>query len=156
MPRLPAASTTGDRRWVEPGGRRGAPQKESGRRGLPSARARYRGFKLPLRQPPAPLPSLAGGDNRHRCLQSLPTPQRQHGRAVLGGWGEGWWGGLTELRVPAARPGPPRGRYSGAGGAPPVPAPPPPPRSPGGLQPCFSVSEAEGGGDGVLWAPPGV
>lgn len=39
------------------------------------------------------------------------------------------------------------------GGAPPFPGPPPP-RSPGGLQPCFSVSEAGDGGDGVPYTPP--
>lgn len=39
------------------------------------------------------------------------------------------------------------------GGAPPFPGPPPP-RSPGGLQPCFSVSEAGNGGDGVPYTPP--
>lgn len=121
---LPATSTAGHRRWGEAGAGGPARGPVSRPPGCPGGGGRSEGppqgpDSLPGRQAPAlpsshPLPSQAARDSRHRCPRSVPTPQpeRRHCRAVLGGEATP----RTELRVPAARPGPPRGRCPGTGG----------------------------------------
>lgn len=172
---LPAASAAADRRWGEPGGgrpapgrrrpaSRGAPVEGNGRRGFPRAAARYRDFELPLCRTPRalihhhhPPPRAYRPRTSGTGVPGLSPPRNgsacTEGRCRLGGAG----GALPHRTTsPSSAAGAARvGGIPGAGGAPPFPGPPPPPRRPGGFQPCRSVSEAGGGGDGVPYTPPG-